>query len=241
MQCFILRIRKDPYVAAVGFDGQFFDYGIHECVTDADSIFCSPDRITVRNRPVTCVERLAVGNFQQLPGQCIKELQLTMCDRQEFFRRSGRTYIYSPKADTAIMECAGHQRRLQIGTGTTAINVTGCTVSTSELMIFVIGKIKQEISVSSSNIISVVSGLESVLDDVAVSHAMYLENQTMFLSSYLESSKAKTVDLDKASQELRKFKTVELMSNYTLFNFDMDLPLGMSNAVSVCSLVIYKN
>jgi hypothetical protein len=83
-------------------------------------------------------------------------------------------------------------------------------------MIFGIGKIKQEISVSSSNVISAVSELESVLDDVAVSHAMYLENQTTFLSSYLESSKVETLDLDKASQELRKFKTVELLSNYTL-------------------------
>jgi hypothetical protein len=116
-----VRIRKDPYVAAVGFDDKFFDYGIHECVTDADSIFCSLDRITIRSRPVTCVERLAVGNFQQLPSQCIKELQLTICDRQEFFRRSGKTYIYSPKADTVIMLCAGQQRRLQIDTGTTVI------------------------------------------------------------------------------------------------------------------------
>ncbi len=100
------------------------------------------------------------------------------------------------------------------------------------VIIFGIGKVKQEISVSSSNIISAVSGLESVLDDVAVSHAMYLENQTAFLSYYLESSKVETVDLDKASQELRKFKAVELMSSYTLFNFDMDLPLGMSNSVT---------
>jgi hypothetical protein len=140
-------------------------------------------------------------------------LKLTICDRQEFFRISDRTYIYSPEADTAIMECAGNQKRLLIGPGTSVVNATGCTISTSELIIFGIGKVKQEIFVSSSNIISAVSGLESVLDDVAVSHTMSLENQTAFLSFYLEASKAETVDLEKASQELRKFKTVELMSN----------------------------
>ncbi len=153
-----VRIRKEPYVAAVGFDGQFFDYGINECVTNADSIFCSPDRITVRVRPVTFVERLAVGNFQQLPGQCLRELKLTICDRQEFFRVSDRTYIYSPGNDTAIMECAGTQKKLQLGPGTSVFNATGCTISTSELIIFGIGRVKQEIFMSSSDIISAVSG-----------------------------------------------------------------------------------
>jgi hypothetical protein len=227
-----VRIRKDPYVAAVGFDSQFFDYGINECVTDADSSFCSPDRITVRIRPMTCVERLAVGNFRQLPGQCLRELKLTICDRQEFFRVSDKTYIYSLGNDTAIMECAGTQKRLLLGPGTSVFNATGCTISTSELIIFGIGKVKQDIFMSSSNIISAVSGLESVLDDVAVSRTVSLDNQTAFLSSYLETSKAETVDLEKATKELNKFKTIELLSNYTLFNFDMDLPLGMSNAVT---------
>jgi hypothetical protein len=227
-----VRIRKDPYVAAVGFDGQFFDYGVSECVTNADSIFCSPDRITVRLRPVTCEERLAVGNFRQLPDQCLRELKLTICERQEFFRVSDRTYIYSPGHDTAILECAGTQRKLQLGPGTSVVNATGCTIRTSDLIIFGIGRAKQEIFMSSSDIISAVSGLESVLDDVAVSQTISLENQTAFLSSYLETSKAESVDLEKATRELKKFKTIESLSNYTLFNFDMDLPLGMSNAVT---------
>ncbi|MFO0005533.1 MAG: hypothetical protein ACK559_30825, partial [bacterium] len=184
----------------VGFDGQFLDYGINECVTNADSIFCSPDRITVRVRPVTCVERLAVGNFQQLPGQCLRELKLTICERQEFFRVSDRTYIYSLGNDTTIMECAGTQRKLQLGPGTSVVNATGCTISTSELIIFGIGRVKQEISMSSSDIISAVSGLDSVLDDVAVSQTVSLENQTAFLSSYLETSKAESVDFGESDK-----------------------------------------
>jgi hypothetical protein len=227
-----VRIRKDPYVAAVGFDDQFFDFVINECVTDADSIFCSPDRIAVRIRPVTCAERLAVGNFQQLPGQCLREMKLAICDRQEFFRVADRNYIYSPENDTAIMECAGTQKRLQLGPGTSVINATGCTISSSELIIFGIGGVKQEIFMSSSDVISAVSGLESVLDNVAVSQAVSLVNQTAFISSYLETSRAELLDLEKATKELEKFKTIESLSNYTLFNFDMDLPLGMSNAVT---------
>ncbi len=227
-----VRIRKDPYVAAVGFDGQFFDYGINECVTNTDSIFCSTDRITVRVRPITCIEKLAVGNFQQLPGQCLRELRLTICDRQEIFRVADRTYIYSPDNDTAIMECAETQKRLQLEPGTLVVNATGCTISTSELFIQGIGRVKQEIFMSSSDIISAVSGLDSVLDDVAVSQTVSLVNQTAFLSSYLETSKAESVDLEKATKELEKFKSIESLSNYTLFSFDMDLPLGMSNAVT---------
>jgi hypothetical protein len=227
-----VRIRKDPYIAAIGFDGQFFDYGMNECVTSADSIFCSPDRIAVRVRPKTCVERLAVGSFRQLPGQCLRELKLTICDRQEFFRMEDRTYIYSPDTDTAILECAGKQSRLQLEPGTSVVNATGCTISTSELFIQGIGRVRNEIFMSSSDIISAVSGLESVLDDVTVSKTVSLVNQTAFLSSYLETSKAESVDLEKATEELKKFKSIESMSNYTLFNFDMDLPLGMSNAVT---------
>ncbi len=131
-----------------------------------------------------------------------------------------------------IMECAGSQRKLQLGPGTSVVNATGCTISTSELIIFGIGRVKQEIFMSSSDIISAVSGLDSVLDDVAVSQTVSLENQTAFLSSYLDTSKAESVDLEKATKELKKFKTIESLSNYTLFNFDMDLPLGMSNAVT---------
>ncbi len=65
-----------------------------------------------------------------------------------------------------------------------------------------------------------------------MSQTVSLVNQTEFLSSYLETSKAESVDLVKATEELKKFKSIESLSNYTLFNFDMDLPLGMSIAVT---------
>jgi hypothetical protein len=71
-----------------------------------------------------------------------------------------------------------------------------------------------------------------VLDDISVSHARSLSNQTTFLSSFLESAKTESVDLGNAAVELKKFKTVDFMSNYTLLDFDMDMPLGMSNAVT---------
>jgi hypothetical protein len=59
-----------------------------------------------------------------------------------------------------------------------------------------------------------------------------LSNQTTFLSSFLESAKTESVDLGKATTELKKFKTLDFMSNYTMFDFVMDMPLGMSNAVT---------
>jgi hypothetical protein len=90
----------------------------------------------------------------------MRELKLTICDRQEFFRVADRTYIYSPDTDTAIVECAGKQSRLQLEPGTSVVNATGCTISTSELFIQGIGRVKNEIFMSSSDIISAVSGLD---------------------------------------------------------------------------------
>jgi hypothetical protein len=75
-------------------------------------------------------------------------------------------------------------------------------------------------------------GLDSVLDDISVSHAISLSNQTTFLSSFLESAKTESVDLGNAATELKKFKTVDYLSNYTVFDFNMDMPLGISNAVT---------
>ncbi len=60
---------------------------------------------------------------------------------------------------------------------------------------------------------------------------MSLGNQPTFLLSFLESSKVKMIDLEKASMKLRKFKPVDFFSNYALFDFDMDVPQGLSNAV----------
>jgi hypothetical protein len=39
------------------------------------------------------------------------------------------------------------------------------------------------------------------------------------------------IHLEKVSMELKNFKPVDFISNYALFDFDMDVPRGLSNAV----------
>jgi hypothetical protein len=74
-----------------------------------------------------------------------------------FFTVSSNTYIYSPT------ECAGLQKRLKLREGTTVVNTTSCTLSTSELIkIMGLGNVKDVIRVSTSDIISAVFGLDSV-------------------------------------------------------------------------------
>jgi hypothetical protein len=152
-----VRLGKEPYIAPVGMDGQFFRHGYEDCMTDADSGICSPNRIIIRNRPVTWVERLVVGNFRKLPQPCVRDLKLILSAiYRNFFRVSSNMYIYSPT------ECAGLQQRLKLSEGTTVVNTTSCTLSTSELIIMGLDNVMDVIRVSASDIISAVIGLDSV-------------------------------------------------------------------------------
>ncbi len=51
-----IRVGTDQYVAAVGMDGQFFEYDGRNCISEHGSAICSADRITIRNTPLTCNE-----------------------------------------------------------------------------------------------------------------------------------------------------------------------------------------
>jgi hypothetical protein len=50
-----VRIDSKPYVTAISMDGQFFDYSGDNCTTDATSVVCSVERVTLRKSPKTCV------------------------------------------------------------------------------------------------------------------------------------------------------------------------------------------
>jgi hypothetical protein len=57
-------------------------------------------------------------------------------------------------------------------------------------------------------------------------------NETELLSSFLAASGVDNLDLAKAEKELQKFRTVDYLANYTVFNFDLNSPLGISSAVT---------
>jgi len=84
----------------------------------------------------------------------------------------------------------------------------------------------------SSELSKDLSEMDTVMDDIALGQAVNLANQTTLLSSYLEVNGIEAADLSRAEEELKKFKKVEMLSNYTLFDFNLDIPLGMSNAVT---------
>jgi len=229
-----VKLDSKPYLVAISIDGYFFDYNGDNCITDATAVVCSVERVTIRKTPKTCFEKLAVGEFKTLPTVCSGGLKLSLCEKQEYFRQGVKTYIFSPFNDTVIVDCSGKQSWLPMKAGTAVVRSSHCTTSTSDLLIPSRGIVDKPISVTSvmANFEDTLLGLDSVLDDISVSHAISLSNQTTFLSSFLESAKTESVDLGNAATELKKFKTVERLSNYTVFDFNMDMPLGISNAVT---------
>jgi hypothetical protein len=145
----------------------------------------------------------------------------------------GKTYLFSPYADTVISDCKGIQRVHQIVAGTTVFDSTACTLRSTELLILGMRQIvgMQDID-KVSNFDITLSKMSSVLEDITISDTMLLGNQTKLLVEYLAAAKTENVELKKATDELKKFKAVSFLSNYTLFDFDLDVPLGMSNAVT---------
>jgi hypothetical protein len=228
-----LTIQHQPYMGAVGMDGVFFEYDGESCISESDSAYCDTDRVTIRNHPSSCVEKLLVGDYKQLPKECRDTLKIGVCSSQEFFRNMGKTYIFSPYAETVISDCKGIQRVHQIVAGTTVFDSTACTLRTTELLILGMRQITgmQDID-AVSNFDITLSKMSSVLEDITISDTMLLGNQTKLLVEYLAAAKTENIDLKKATDELKKFKAVSFLSNYTLFDFDLDVPLGMSNAVT---------
>jgi hypothetical protein len=155
-------------------------------------VVCSVERVTIRKSPKTCVEKLALGEFKTLPTVCNRVLKLSLCERQEYFRQGTRTYIFSPFNDTVIVDCAG-----------AVIRSSHCLTTTSDLLIPSMGKIGTPIVVSGvmKDFEDTLVGLDAVLDDISVSHA--IPYQTTFLSSFLESAKTESVDLGNAATELK--------------------------------------
>jgi hypothetical protein len=101
-------VDSKPYLVAISTEGHFFDYDGDNCVTDATSVVCSVERVTIRKSPKTCVEKLAVGEFKTLPKVCNGGLKLSLCEKQEYFRQGLRTYIFSPFNDRQVRSLYGH-------------------------------------------------------------------------------------------------------------------------------------
>jgi hypothetical protein len=166
-----VRVGSDPYLAAVSMDGQFFYYDGQDCITDMSSVVCSVERVT----PKTCAEKLAVGDFKMLPTICTTGLTLGFCERQE--------YIFSPFNDTVILECVGKMSWLPMQAGTAVYWSAHCLTSTYDLLIPGVGGVKKPILVSGAltGFEETLLDLDTVLDNILVSHAISLSNQTTFL------------------------------------------------------------
>jgi hypothetical protein len=85
---------------------------------------------------------------------------------------------------------------------------------------------------SRSGIGATVAKLGSVLSDINLGHSISFLNESELLSSFLAASGVDNLDLAMAEKELKKFRTVDYLANYTVFNFDLTSPLGISSAVT---------
>ncbi len=177
-----VKVDSKPYLVAISMEGQFFDYNGDNCVTDVTSVVCSLERVTIRKSPKTCVEKLAVGEFKTLPTVCNEGLKLSLCENQEYFRQGLRTYIFSPFNDTVIVDCAGKQNWLPMKAGTFVVRSSHCLTSTSDLLIPSTGIVGKPILVTGvmKDFENTLIGLDSVLDDISVSHTISLSKRHFY-------------------------------------------------------------
>jgi hypothetical protein len=67
---------------------------------------------------------------------------------------------------------------------------------------------------------------------LTIGESLNLSNQTNLLLLLLKAKEGESMDLSAAVMELEKFKKVDFLSNYTLFDFDLDNPLSLSSSVT---------
>jgi hypothetical protein len=122
---------------------------------------------------------------------------------------------------------------LTITMGISRFNVSRCSLRTSELLILGSGYDAKVVDLDSrSGIGATVAKLGSVLSDINLGHSISFLNDSELLSSFLAASGVDNLDLAMAEKELKKFRTVDYLANYTVFNFDLNSPLGISSAVT---------
>jgi len=228
-----VRIGSKPSVIAVGMSGEFFEYDNAHCIANTVSSICSAERVTIKTKPVSCAEFLATRYYSVLPEICTRNMKVGVCGHQEYFRKDNFVYLFSPRPDIGTVSCSEASETLTITMGISRFNVSRCSLRTSELLILGSGYNAKVVDLDSrSGIGATVAKLGSVLSDINLGHSISFLNDSELLSSFLAASGVDNLDLAMAEKELKKFRTVDYLANYTVFNFDLNSPLGISSAVT---------
>jgi hypothetical protein len=229
--CF--TVSDHEYVVAVNLKGQFFEYDANDCVVTMQYSVCASDRIVVRTKPLRCSTHLALGSYSSLPRVCRENLRVSSCKQQEFFRRDESVFLFSPYEDVLEVTCDELVFQERIQRGITHLNSSHCTFQSAELYIMrVWNKAVVVPTNTTQGLAGVIYNIDTVLDDITTGESINLSNQTSLLKSLLAARETESMDLSAAVTELEKFKKVDYLTNYTLFNFQLDNPLGLSSSVT---------
>jgi hypothetical protein len=194
---------------------------------------CASDRIVVRTKPLRCSTYLALGSYSSLPRVCRENLRVSSCKRQEFFRRDDSVFLFSPYEDVLEVTCDRSVFQERIQRGITHLNSSRCTFQSTELYIMRVWSKAEVVPTNATQgLAGVIYNIDTVLDDITTGESINLSNQTSLLKSLLAAREAESMDLSAAVTELEKFKKVDFLANYTLFDFQLDNPLVLSSSVT---------
>jgi hypothetical protein len=164
---------------------------------------------------------------------CRDNLRISSCKRQEYFRRGDSVFLFSPYEDVLAVTCSGSAFQERVQRGITHLNSSQCDFQSAELFITRVWSRTAVVPTNATQgLAGVIYNIDTVLDDITIGESLNLLNQTNLLSSLLTAREAESMDLSAAVTELEKFKKVDFLANYTLFDFDLDNPLSLSSSVT---------
>jgi hypothetical protein len=108
------------------------------------------------------------------------------------------------------------------------INITECDLQSSEVIIkrkYVDGPVLT--LTDDIQIFSTLSDMSKILGELEPIRGVSMENDSVLLKKFLRSKDTESVALDAAAVDLRNFRHIEGLANYTVLDFNPSAPLGI--------------
>jgi hypothetical protein len=113
------------------------------------------------------------------------------------------------------------------------INISECDLQSSEVLIkrkYVDGPVVT--LTDNIQIFSTLSDMSKILSELEPIREVSMENDSVLLKKFLRSKDSESVALDAAAVDLRNFRHIEGLANYTVLDFNPSAPLGIGNSIT---------
>jgi hypothetical protein len=222
------KLSDKPFIAGVGLRNEFFEYSESACSKRESYVVCSQDHVRLRTKARTCAELTLMSSVAALPEECLSKVRVGNCFRQEYIINDGVYYFFSPYEDDIHYRCASFSGKFSVGKGLTMINITECDLQSSEVLIkrkYVDGPVVT--LTDDIQIFSTLSDMSKILSELEPIREVSMENDSVLLKKFLRSKDTESVALDAAAVDLRNFRHIEGLANYTVLDFNPSAPLGI--------------